>query len=110
MLHADLVLSAPLFARTVHRVISHTGVPRTSVPFFHSPSPDVVLHPLPHFVPAGEELKYEPYAIGPRQVKGMMSLKLDHPFVKAMKARGLKEEDYSYELLSRPVEEYVASE
>lgn len=93
----------------MHRVVSYEGKARTSLPFFLSPSPSAVLEPLPSFVAEGEKPRYEPYAIGPRQVKAMMAQRKEHPFVKAMTARGLKEQDYRYELLSRPPAEYIPS-
>lgn len=87
---------------TVHRVVTSTGEERFSLPFFLSPDPSVVVVPLQECLAAGEVPKFEPHPIGPRHVKGMMSGRPNHPFVIGMKARGVREEDFSYEMLSQP--------
>lgn len=121
--HLGTLISLPSLVTPAHDLkMSQTGEERFSLPFFLSPDPSVVVVPLQECLAAGEMPKFEPHPIGPRHgmassifscpqrltephtisVKGMMSGRPNHPFVIGMKARGVREEDFSYEMLSQP--------
>ncbi|CZR70226.1 uncharacterized protein PAC_20127 [Phialocephala subalpina] len=78
------------------------GIERFSFPIFYSPDPATFVKPHPALVKEGEESKHTPHHIGQRYIKGLVHNAPDHPWVKKLKASGIKEEDYKWELLSQP--------
>ncbi|KUJ16331.1 Clavaminate synthase-like protein [Mollisia scopiformis] len=86
---------------TVHRVHASLDKPRFSLPFFLSPSCDVVLSPLQELLKENETPRYEEQNIGQRHVKAMLGTRPSHPMTKRLR-EALKEEDWRYEILSEP--------
>ncbi|KFY18623.1 hypothetical protein V491_04746 [Pseudogymnoascus sp. VKM F-3775] len=96
------LLSNSTFPATVHRVRTNLGLERFSFPIFFSPDPTVLLQPHPALVKEGEDSKYTPHYFGRKYINTLAKNMPDHPWVKALKSSGIKEEDYKWELLTQP--------
>ncbi|KFX93731.1 hypothetical protein V490_04722 [Pseudogymnoascus sp. VKM F-3557] len=92
------LLSNSTFPATVHRVRTNLGLERFSFPIFFSPDPTVLLQPHPALVKEGEESKYTPHYFGRKYINTLAKNMPDHPWVKALKSSGIKEEDYKFPL------------
>ncbi|KFY42142.1 hypothetical protein V494_02576 [Pseudogymnoascus sp. VKM F-4513 (FW-928)] len=90
------LLSNSTFPATVHRVRTNLGLERFSFPIFFSPDPTVLLQPHPALVKEGEEPKYTPHYFGRKYINTLAKNMPDHPWVKALKLSGIKEEDYKF--------------
>ncbi|CZS96949.1 uncharacterized protein RAG0_06067 [Rhynchosporium agropyri] len=99
------LLSNSKFPSTVHRVRTNLGMERFSFPIFFSPDPSCTVRPHPALIKAGETPKHTPQHIGKRYISALAKNAPDHPWVKKLKASGIKEEDYRWELLSQPFPE-----
>lgn len=87
---------------------SQSGVERFSFPIFFSPDPSAFLQPHPSLLKEGEETKQPSFYIGKRYISGLLHNSPDHPWCKKLKASGIKEEDYKWELLMEPFPEVGA--
>ncbi|KAL6242317.1 hypothetical protein RBB50_010865 [Rhinocladiella similis] len=87
---------------TVHRVYGKIDKPRFSLPFFVSPSPDVVVKPLRELFEDGEKPKYEERNVGQRQVKGQIGSRPNHPMTMLLRKVVPKEEDWRWDMLYQP--------
>ncbi|KIW35453.1 uncharacterized protein PV07_02149 [Cladophialophora immunda] len=95
------LISGGRWRSTIHRVCAKGNTDRTSLPFFFSPSPTTTIYPM---VPAEDEgLKDLHRNIGKEHIRGMMADRPTHPFVKKLKALGLRPDDYTYEMVSQPL-------
>lgn len=104
------VLSNSRFPATVHRAFGNNRSERFSLPFFFNPDPDSTIVPHPKLLAPGEKPGFEPQDVGRRTVKGMLTNRPNHPFLKKLKALGLKEEELDYNLMTRPIEEIAANQ
>ncbi|KAL3421683.1 2OG-Fe(II)oxygenase superfamily protein [Phlyctema vagabunda] len=102
-------LSNSRFPATVHRVHTKLGVERFSFPIFFSPDPATFIRPHPALVKDGEDSEHIPHHIGQRYIKGLVHNAPNHPWVQSLKASGIKEEDYKWELLSQPFGDHVGA-
>lgn len=102
------VLSNSRFPATVHRASGNAGCERFSLPFFFNPDPASIIVPHPELLAKGQESKFEPQHVSRRTVKGVMNNRPNHPFLRKLKALGLREDELTYDLLSRPIESIAA--
>ncbi|KAI1370067.1 hypothetical protein F4677DRAFT_451767 [Hypoxylon crocopeplum] len=102
------VLSNGRFPATVHRAFGNTSCERFSLPFFFNPDPNSIIAPHPKLVAEGDRPAFEPQNVSRRQIKGLMTNRPDHPFFKKLREIGLKDEDLTFNLVSKPIEEIVA--
>ena len=61
----------------------------------------MLLQPHPALVKEGEDSKYTPHYFGRKYINTLAKNMPDHPWVKALKSSGIKEEDYKWELLTQ---------
>ncbi|GAA6044083.1 hypothetical protein JCM8097_000199 [Rhodosporidiobolus ruineniae] len=88
-----------LWKSTVHRVYNRTGERRYSLPFFFSPSPDVVIEPLKQFVGGKEGSRYEPMHVGTHYVRRVLNSRHQHPSSRAVKQAGIPMSEWRYEMM-----------
>lgn len=101
------VLSNGRFPATVHRAFGNDKCERFSLPFFFNPDPTSIISPHPKLLASGEKSRFEAQHIGQRTMKGIMTNRPEHPFLKKLKALGLKEEELDCGLVTRKFEEIV---
>jgi len=75
------------FVSTVHRVVNKTGKERYSIPYFFSPSKDVMIETLPTCVSA-EQPAMVPIRAGDWQLERLLRARYKHPSSVAARARG----------------------
>jgi 2OG-Fe(II) oxygenase superfamily len=75
------------------------SVERFSLATFISPDPSVYISTHPALLKEGEESKFASHHIGKRYITGLVHNSPNHPWCKRLKASGIKEEDYKWELL-----------
>lgn len=94
----------------MHRAFGNAHTERFSLPFFFNPDPTSIVAPLPGVLKDGEEVMFEPQDVGRRTVKGIMTNRPGHPFLKALKELGLKEEALDYGLVTRSIDDIAAEQ
>jgi isopenicillin N synthase-like dioxygenase len=99
-----LVTSSPIILLTIS---SQLGVERFSFPIFFSPDPSIFIRTHPSLLKENEESKYTPHHIGRRYITGLLHSSPDHPWCRKLKASGIKEENYTWELLTQQFPESV---
>lgn len=102
------VLSNGRFPATVHRAFGNSKCERFSVPFFYNPGPNSIVAPHPKLIKEGEKGAFEPQDVSRRTVKGVMSNRPNHPFLKKLGELQLKDEELTYDMLFTPFEEIAA--
>ncbi|KAH8900423.1 Clavaminate synthase-like protein [Thozetella sp. PMI_491] len=102
------VLSNGRFPATVHRAFGNPNRERFSLPFFFNPYPFATIQPHPKLLASGKKSAFEPQDVSRRTVKGITSNRLDHPFWKKVEDLGLRREDWTFDLVTRPLEEIAA--
>jgi isopenicillin N synthase-like dioxygenase len=75
------------FVSTVHRVVNRTGKERYSIPYFFSPSQDVMIETVPTCIKAGEE-GMKPIKAGDWQRERLLRARYKHPSSVAARTRG----------------------
>jgi isopenicillin N synthase-like dioxygenase len=103
------VLSNGRFPSTVHRAFGNPDCERFSVPFFFNPDPSSIIAPHPQILAdRNEKPVFEPQNINQRTLKGMMTNRPDHSFMKKLRQLGLTEEELVYDLVMMPIEKIAA--
>lgn len=80
------IVTAGVLVSTVHRVVNRTGEERYSIPYFFSPSRDVVLNTVPGCEREGKEIKG--LLAGDWQRERLLRARYKHPISVAARARG----------------------
>jgi isopenicillin N synthase-like dioxygenase len=75
------------FVSTVHRVVNRTGEERYSIPYFFSPSQDVMIETVPTCIKKGEG-GMKPIKAGDWQRERLLRARYKHPSSVAARARG----------------------
>jgi isopenicillin N synthase-like dioxygenase len=76
------------FVSTVHRVVNKTGRERYSIPYFFSPSADVMIETLPGCEAGAEGGKMTPIRAGDWHLERLLRARYKHPSSVAARARG----------------------
>lgn len=76
------------FVSTVHRVVNRTGEERYSLPFFFSPSHDVLVETVLGCWGEGREKRFEDVVAGTWQRERLLRARYKHPASVAARARG----------------------